>query len=203
MHRWLDSWTGVGLIAVGLHRQGWDLRLTQYGDRNWRATFYVTGVAHSIVGGSACEATAVGRGADGGVGDVKMVSVLKGIVRIREAIKGTGITFPRCEFIPTRTPEITRIEIEAESGDDIQVTVHFTSVASEDAAIAMAQEVATEILDRLGFHFDIAIQDRQVSEADLNPANPTPGVSHSQVGRQCSQWVRTCAFYVVSNEKRS
>jgi hypothetical protein len=32
LHRWLDSWTGVGLIAVGLHRQGWDLQLTQYGD---------------------------------------------------------------------------------------------------------------------------------------------------------------------------
>jgi hypothetical protein len=36
------------LIAVGLHSQGWDLQLTQYGDGNWRATFYVTGVAHSI-----------------------------------------------------------------------------------------------------------------------------------------------------------
>jgi hypothetical protein len=57
LHRWLDSWTGIGLIAVGLHRQGWDLQLTQYGDGNWRATFYVTGVAHSIVGGSAWEPT--------------------------------------------------------------------------------------------------------------------------------------------------
>jgi hypothetical protein len=28
-----------------------DLQLTQYGDGNWRATFYVTGAAHSIVGG--------------------------------------------------------------------------------------------------------------------------------------------------------
>ena len=55
LHRWLDSWTSVGLIAVGLHRHGWDLRLTQYGDGNWRATFYVTGAAHSIVGGTACE----------------------------------------------------------------------------------------------------------------------------------------------------
>jgi hypothetical protein len=53
LHRWLDSWTGIGLIAVGLHRQGWDLQLTQYVDGNWRATFYVTGAAHSIVGGSA------------------------------------------------------------------------------------------------------------------------------------------------------
>ena len=57
LHRWLDSWTGVGLIAVGLHRQGWDLQLTQHGDGNWRATFYVTGAAHSIVGGSAWEPT--------------------------------------------------------------------------------------------------------------------------------------------------
>jgi len=57
LHRWLDSWTGVGLIAVGLHRQGWDLQLTQYGDGNWRATFYVTGASHSIVGGSGWEPT--------------------------------------------------------------------------------------------------------------------------------------------------
>ena len=24
-HRWLHSWTGIGLLAVGLQRQGWDL----------------------------------------------------------------------------------------------------------------------------------------------------------------------------------
>jgi hypothetical protein len=57
LHRWLDTLAGIGLIAVGLHRQGWDLQLTQYGDGNWRATFYVTGAAHSIVGGSAWEPT--------------------------------------------------------------------------------------------------------------------------------------------------
>ena len=58
LHRWLGSWAGVGAIATGLHRQGWDLQLTQYGDNTWRATFYVTGQAHSIVGGSAWEPTA-------------------------------------------------------------------------------------------------------------------------------------------------
>jgi hypothetical protein len=57
LHHWLASWTGIGLLAVGLHRQGYDLQLTQYGDGNWRATFYVTGAAHSIVGGSAWEPT--------------------------------------------------------------------------------------------------------------------------------------------------
>ena len=29
LHRWLDTWSGVGLIAVGLLRQGWDLQLIQ------------------------------------------------------------------------------------------------------------------------------------------------------------------------------
>jgi hypothetical protein len=36
-------------------RQGWDLQLVAYAGTHWRATFYVTGVAHSIVGGSAWE----------------------------------------------------------------------------------------------------------------------------------------------------
>lgn len=57
VHDWLNSWRGVGIIAAGMHRQGWDLQLTEYGDGHWRATFYVTGMAHSIVGGSAWEPT--------------------------------------------------------------------------------------------------------------------------------------------------
>jgi len=37
---WLDSWAGIGRIAVGMHRQGYDLQLTRYNERSWRATFY-------------------------------------------------------------------------------------------------------------------------------------------------------------------
>jgi hypothetical protein len=62
VHRWLDNWHGVRLLAVGLHRTGYDLDLRQYGDGHWRATFYVTGFAHSILGGSAWEPTAVAGG---------------------------------------------------------------------------------------------------------------------------------------------
>jgi hypothetical protein len=47
----------VGAIVTGLHRAGYDLHLTQYGDDTWRAAFYITGLAHSIVGGSAWEPT--------------------------------------------------------------------------------------------------------------------------------------------------
>ena len=31
----------------GWARQGYDLQLTRYNDRGWRATFYTTGIEHS------------------------------------------------------------------------------------------------------------------------------------------------------------
>jgi hypothetical protein len=43
----LNSWSGVGRIAVGMARQGFDLQLTRYDERGWRATFYTTGMEHS------------------------------------------------------------------------------------------------------------------------------------------------------------
>jgi hypothetical protein len=39
-------WPPDSLVAW-LHRQGYDLQLTQYDDRGWRATFYTTGMEHS------------------------------------------------------------------------------------------------------------------------------------------------------------
>ena len=33
LRSWLDSWSGIGRIAVGMVRQGYDLQLTQYDDR--------------------------------------------------------------------------------------------------------------------------------------------------------------------------
>jgi hypothetical protein len=47
LHGWLDSWRGVGDVVVGMHRQGYDVQLTQYNERGWRATFYTTGMEHS------------------------------------------------------------------------------------------------------------------------------------------------------------
>jgi hypothetical protein len=44
---WLDSWPGIGRIAVGMARQGYDLQLTRYDEQGWRATFYTTGMEHS------------------------------------------------------------------------------------------------------------------------------------------------------------
>ena len=57
--RWLAGWTGLGLVAAGMARQGYDLSLTRYADLGWRATFYVTGREHSPTAatGSAFEPT--------------------------------------------------------------------------------------------------------------------------------------------------
>jgi len=59
LRAWLDSWSGIGHVAVGMHRQGYDLQLTQYDDRGWRATFHTTGMEHSPVAatGTAWERT--------------------------------------------------------------------------------------------------------------------------------------------------
>ena len=40
LRSWLDSWSGVGHVAIGMHRQGYDLQLTRYDEKGWRATFY-------------------------------------------------------------------------------------------------------------------------------------------------------------------
>jgi hypothetical protein len=47
LRTWLDSWAGIGHVAVGMHRQGYHLQLTQDDDRGWRATFSTTGMEHS------------------------------------------------------------------------------------------------------------------------------------------------------------
>ena len=62
LRTWLDSWAGIGRIAVGMARQGYDLQLTRYDERGWRATFYTTGMDHSPT-----SATGIGMGAHNGM----------------------------------------------------------------------------------------------------------------------------------------
>jgi hypothetical protein len=37
----------IGRIAIDMAHQGFDLQLTRYDERGWRATFYTTGMEHS------------------------------------------------------------------------------------------------------------------------------------------------------------
>jgi hypothetical protein len=58
LHRWLDSWRGIGDVVAGMNRQAYDLELTQYPEA-WRCTFFTTGREHSLTSttGSAWEKT--------------------------------------------------------------------------------------------------------------------------------------------------
>jgi hypothetical protein len=39
LHRWLDSWSGIGLVALGMYRQGYRLSLSHIAEGEWRASF--------------------------------------------------------------------------------------------------------------------------------------------------------------------
>jgi hypothetical protein len=47
LHRWLDTWSGIGHIVTGMARHGYDLELRRYDGQGWRATFYPEGFEHS------------------------------------------------------------------------------------------------------------------------------------------------------------
>jgi hypothetical protein len=43
LRSWLNSWRGIGDVERGMARQGYDLQLTRYDEKGWRATFYTSG----------------------------------------------------------------------------------------------------------------------------------------------------------------
>jgi hypothetical protein len=47
LRSWLNSWRGIGAVERGMAPQGYDLQLTRYDEKGWRATFYTTGMEHS------------------------------------------------------------------------------------------------------------------------------------------------------------
>ena len=48
LHRWLDTWSGVGHIVAGMARQAYDLELRRYDGQGWRAMFFPSGFEHSL-----------------------------------------------------------------------------------------------------------------------------------------------------------
>jgi len=59
LHRWLDSWAGIGLVVVGMSHQGFQVSLGEHGAGQWIAVFYHGGGGHEPVAaaGTAQEAT--------------------------------------------------------------------------------------------------------------------------------------------------
>ena len=44
LRSWLNSWRGIGDVERGMAHQGFDLQLTRYDEKDWRATFYTSGM---------------------------------------------------------------------------------------------------------------------------------------------------------------
>jgi hypothetical protein len=52
VHDWLDSWSGIGLIIVGMSHQGLTVSLGEHGVGRWMAThepFYMDGSVKAAV----------------------------------------------------------------------------------------------------------------------------------------------------------
>ena len=48
LHRWLDTWNGIGYVVAGMARQEYDLELRRYDGQGWRAMFFPAGFEHSL-----------------------------------------------------------------------------------------------------------------------------------------------------------
>jgi hypothetical protein len=48
LHRYADTWRGIGDIVAGMARQEYDLELRRYDGQGWRAMFFVSGFEHSL-----------------------------------------------------------------------------------------------------------------------------------------------------------
>jgi hypothetical protein len=47
LRTWLESWSGIGHVAVGMHRQRFDLQLTRCDEKGWRRDLLHDGMEHS------------------------------------------------------------------------------------------------------------------------------------------------------------
>ena len=48
LHRYADTWRGIGDIVAGMARQEYDLELRRYDGRGWRAFFFQSGFEYSL-----------------------------------------------------------------------------------------------------------------------------------------------------------
>jgi hypothetical protein len=73
LRSWLSTWSGLGAIVDGMIRQDYDLELTRYDERGWRATFYTIGLAPLADGRhrDRVRADALARRAGRGVGNAQ------------------------------------------------------------------------------------------------------------------------------------
>jgi hypothetical protein len=96
----------------------------------------------------------------------------KGTVTFQAAIKGNGINFPTCTFCVKDT-EVEKVEIEGD-GHEIRGSVFMKAISDREAGKAVATRIFTTALDRLSFHYNVAIEPARILECQFSPLNPSP-----------------------------
>ena len=72
VHDWLDSWSGIGLVVIGMAHQGFQVSLGEHGVGRWIAVFFHgsggqrrPGATHRRGHGAGADAVAGARGVEG------------------------------------------------------------------------------------------------------------------------------------------
>jgi|SRR5271157_243211 len=112
--------------------------------------------------------------------------MFKGSVILVARIKGNGLTFPKIEYVPVAAG-VDQVEIETSNGNEIQSTVHVTSVPSTEDGRALAAKVNKAAIDRIAFKHGIVIEDARITEDHFSPID-------SPEGTVCVSAVSTGAF---------
>jgi hypothetical protein len=70
LHRWLDSWSGIGLVVAGMSHQGFQVSVGEHGAGQWIAVFYNGRGGHQPIAaaGDGAGRDAMAGGAAGGLG---------------------------------------------------------------------------------------------------------------------------------------
>jgi hypothetical protein len=98
----------------------------------------------------------------------------RGTVTFQARIKDRNITFPVVEFTSNER-NIEKVMIEGPNGEDICATVHIASVASPDDGKTLAEKVFLVALDRIVFHYDVAIESSRCTGKQFSSLNPSEG----------------------------
>jgi hypothetical protein len=122
--------------------------------------------------------------------------MFRGVVEFRAKIaKDSGLTFTLLDFDPNE-PGVEKVEVEATNGNEIATTVHLTSVATHEEGVGIANKVQMEIVDRLSFFYDIAIDNGNITSLAFDPVDPPPAFE-SRPRLACSRLpgcLRKCRF---------
>ena len=162
LRSYLDSWAGIGRIAVGMAHQGFDLQLTRYDERGWRATFYTTGMEHSPTGatGTGWEPTRGGRRSERPGRRSTRPPTMSARVSAPRACGFRASPFAvatACLRVPSTISRSVGPDDEPDGG----------GLGSEASRICARTEAAIPVSEWVGFHFDICGEGHADMESGL------------------------------------